>query len=315
MSTAKLILHADADGTDEWKAQRTKGLGGTDMANLHLGHKSVADVVRDKLGMSEPEKFDQATLDMFAHGHAMEPTLRKAAAERFGVKVRNTGTWARKDRPEFLANPDALIGSDGLLEIKTTGGYAHAAADWKAGRVPDRAWVQAHWYAVVTGRTRLFFIAEVDRAVIHLGPYDADETLMADLERLAGTVWEHVTAGRVPEKEERQAAPVAYVPPADGSDLVIEPWDDTTAVIEKLRVTKAELKRLTDEQKALEAQIKDRMGDATTLRDIDGNALVTWKAKATKRLDEKALAAAGVNVAEFKKEKFSRVFLVKEIAA
>lgn len=314
MTTAKLILPANADGTDEWKAQRTKGLGGTDMANLHLGHKSVADVVRDKLGLNEPEQFDQATLDMFAHGHAMEPTLRKAAAERFGVKVRNTGTWARKDRPEFLANPDALIGSDGLLEIKTTGGYAHAAADWKAGRVPDRAWVQAHWYAVVTGRTRLFFIAEVDRAVIHLGPFDADEQLMSDLERLATEVWEHVTVGRVPEKEERQAAPVAYVPPADGSDLVIEPWDDTTAVIEKLRVTKAELKRLTDEQKALEAQIKDRMGDATTLRDIDGNQLATWTYSTRRSLDKKALTAAGVRVTDFEKETNVRTFRLKEAA-
>lgn len=314
MTTAKLILPANADGTDEWKQQRTKGLGGTDMANLHLGYESVADVVRDKLGLSEPEEFDQATLDMFAHGHAMEPTLRKAAAERFGVKVRNTGTWARKDRPEFLANPDALIGSDGLLEIKTTGGYAHAAADWKAGRVPDRAWVQAHWYAVVTGRKRLFFIAEVDRAVIHLGPYDADEALMADLERLAGTVWEHVTVGRVPEKEERQAAPVAYVPPADGSDLVIEPWDDTTAAIEKLRVTKAELKRLSDEQKALEAQIKDRMGDATTLRDIDGNQLATWSYSIRRSLDKKALAAAGVRVTDFEKETNVRTFRLKEAA-
>lgn len=314
MTTAKLILPANADGTAEWKQQRTKGLGGTDMANLHLGHKSVADVVRDKLGLNEPEQFDQATLDMFAHGHAMEPTLRKAAAERFGVKVRNTGTWARKDRPEFLANPDALIGSDGLLEIKTTGGYAHAAADWKAGRVPDRAWVQAHWYAVVTGRTRLFFIAEVDRAVIHLGPFDADEQLMSDLERLATEVWEHVTVGRVPEKEERQAAPVAYVPPADGSDLVIEPWDDTTAVIEKLRVTKAELKRLTDEQKALEAQIKDRMGDATTLRDIDGNQLATWTYSTRRSLDKKALTAAGVRVTDFEKETNVRTFRLKEAA-
>lgn len=314
MNVAKLILRAGADGTDAWKQQRTKGLGGTDMANLHLGHKSVADVVRDKLGLSEPEQFDQATLDMFAHGHAMEPTLRKAAAERFGVKVRNTGTWARKDRPEFLANPDALIGSDGLLEIKTTGGYAHAAGDWKAGRVPDRAWVQAHWYAVVTGRTRLFFIAEVDRAVIHLGPYDADGALMADLERLAETVWEHVTAGRVPEKEERQAAPVAYVPPADGTDLVIEPWDDTTAVIEKLRGTKAELKRLTEEQKALEAAIKERMGDATTLRDIDGNQLATWSYSTRRSLDKKALAAAGVRVADFEKETNVRTFRLKEAA-
>lgn len=314
MTTAKLILPANADGTDEWKQQRTKGLGGTDMANLHLGHKSVADVVRDKLGLGEPEKFDQATLDMFAHGHAMEPTLRKAAAERFGVKVRNTGTWARKDCPEFLANPDALIGSDGLLEIKTTGGYAHGAADWKAGRVPDRAWVQAHWYAVVTGRMRLFFIAEVDRAVIHLGPYDADETLMADLEQLAGTVWAHVAAGRVPEKEERQASPVTYVPPADGTDLVIEPWDDTTAVIEKLRVTKAELKRLTDEQKALEAQIKDRMGDATTLRDIDGNQLATWTYSTRRSLDKKALTAAGVRVTDFEKETNVRTFRLKEAA-
>lgn len=314
MSTAKLILPANADGTDEWKEQRTKGIGGTDMANLHLGHVSVADVVRDKLGLSEPEQFDQATLDMFSHGHAMEPTLRKAAAERFGVKVRNTGTWARKDRPEFLANPDALVGSDGLLEIKTTGGYAHAVTDWRAGRVPDRAWVQAHWYAVVTGRKRLFFIAEVDRAVIHLGPYDADEALMAELEKLAGTVWEHVTAGTVPENETKQANPVAYVPPADGSDLVIEPWDDTTAVIEKLRVTKAELKRLSEEQKALEAQIKDRMGDATTLRDIDGNPLATWSYSTRRSLDKKALAAAGVVVGDYEKETNVRTFRLKEAA-
>lgn len=314
MSTAKLILPANADGTDEWKQQRTKGLGGTDMANLHLGHVSVADVVRAKLGQAEPERFDQHTLDMFAHGHAMEPTLRKAAAERFDVKVRNTGTWARKDRPEFLANPDALIGSDGLLEIKTTGGYAHAATDWKAGRVPDRAWVQAHWYAVVTGRKRLFFIAEVDRTVIHLGPYDADEALMAELEQLAGTVWSYVTAGTVPENETKQANPVAYVPPADGTDLVIEPWDDTTAVIEKLRVTKAELKRLSDEQKALEAQIKDRMGDATTLRDTDGNQLATWTYSTRRSLDKKALAAAGVAVTDFEKETNVRTFRLKEAA-
>lgn len=314
MNVAKLILRAGADGTDEWKEQRTKGLGGTDMANLYLGYKSVADVVRDKLGLSEPEEFDQHTLDMFAHGHAMEPTLRKAAAERFNVKVRNTGTWARKDRPEFLANPDALIGSDGLLEIKTTGGYAHAAADWKAGRVPERAWVQAHWYAVVTGRTRLFFIAEVDRAVIHLGPFDADENLMGNLERLATETWQHVTAGTVPEDEARTANHVAYVPPADGSDLVIEPWDDTTAVIEKLRVTKAELKRLSEEQKALEAQIKDRMGDATTLRDIDGNPLATWSYSTRRSLDKKALTAAGVRVTDFEKETNVRTFRLKEAA-
>lgn len=314
MNVAKLILRAGADDTDEWKEQRTKGLGGTDMANLYLGHKSVADVVRDKLGLSEPEEFDQNTLDMFDHGREFEPRARKVCAQRFGVKVRNTGTWARKDHPEFLANPDGLVGSDGLLEIKTTGGYAPPAADWKAGRVHNRAWVQAHWYAFVTGRTRLFFVAEVDRAVIHLGPFDADEQLMSDLERLATETWQHVTAGRVPNDETRTVNPVAYVPPADGTDLVIEPWDDTTAVIEKLRGTKAELKRLTEEQKALEAAIKERMGDATTLRDIDGNQLATWSYSTRRSLDKKALAAAGVQVADYEKETNVRTFRLKEAA-
>lgn len=315
MTTAKQILLASADGTPEWKAQRTKGIGGSDMASLYNGYGSPRAVYEAKLGLSAPEEIDARTQAIFDYGHEREPHIRKAAAEHFGVRFRNTGTWQNVENPWMLANPDGLAGSDSLLEIKTTGGFTDAAKEWKAGRVPTHAWVQAHWYALVTGRTRLYFAAEVDRQQVFLGPYDADPALMQKLREQATEIWAAVKLETPPEVTYVEPEAPAFVAPADGSEKVLDPTAPAFLAWRKLTEKKAEVKRLTAEVKDLETVIKDEMGDVETLRDTDGNALVTWKAKATKRLDEKALAAAGVNVAEFKKETFSRTFLVKEIAA
>ena len=52
---ARQILRAAADGTEEWKKQRTTGFGGTDAAQLHNGKKSRFALWREKAGLAEPE--------------------------------------------------------------------------------------------------------------------------------------------------------------------------------------------------------------------------------------------------------------------
>lgn len=296
---ARQILKAAADGTPEWLAQRTEGFGGSNAAELHNGKKSRFALWREKTGHATEEYISPELQALFDYGHSREPALAKIFTERTGWRVRNTGTWARKDAPWMLANPDRLVGSDGLLEIKTTGAYTDAAKLWREGLVPPHAWVQAHWYALVTGRRVLWFIAEVDRQPIILGPYDVDQDLMDDLDLEAREFWALVEGEAHPTAEDEEvAAPVVIV---DGLTKPLDPWDDTVTDLARLLDLKDQAKELTAEIKDLEASIQAEMGDAEFLTSTDGEVIyATNRIGSRSSLDQEAMKADGIDVDAYK---------------
>ncbi|MGQ4574927.1 YqaJ viral recombinase family nuclease [Dermabacteraceae bacterium P7006] len=294
MNTAKLILPATADGTPEWLAQRTQGFGGTNAAQLYLGLISPFALWREKTGLATPEPVPPSKQVIFDYGHSREPELARIFTARTGLKTRNTGTWARKDTPWMLANPDRLIGRDGLLEIKTAGPYTDAGKAWRAGRVTDHAWVQAHWYALVTGRTQLWFIAEVERRPYILGPYTAEKDLMDSLETLAHEFWAKVQDGTKPALEPVDAA-LAYPWSQEGEAVTVEPWDQTVQDIERLTVIKAKEAELKQEKELLQNRVKLVMGTAEVLKDSTGRDLATCRTITRTALDKKKLSDAGLD--------------------
>ena len=311
MSTARQILPAAADGTPEWLAQRTQGIGGTDAAHLINGTRSRFRMWREKRGLAEPEHVSPELQALFDYGHSREPELARIFATRTGQKVRNTGTWVRKDQPWAIANPDRLVGRDGILEIKTTGAYTDAAKHWRDGGVPPHAWVQAHWYAYVTGRTRLWFIAEVDRVTYIAGPYDRDEDLITRMVETVTEFWSSVEDGLEPAPEREDAA-LAYPTSVEGQTVEAAPW--TVDDVARLRDLKAQIAELEAEAKHLTEGIKLELGEAEALT-ADGRVLVTWRTQ-TRRgsVDAKALAAAaGLDVEDYRKPATTaRTFLIKE---
>ena len=296
---ARLILPARLEHSEEWKKQRTTGFGGTDAAQLHNGKKSRFALWREKTGHAEPEYVSPELQDLFDYGHSREPELARIFAARTGLRVRNTGTWARRDHEWMIANPDRLIGRDGILEIKTTGAYTDAAKLWREGLVPPHAWVQAHWYAHVTGRTRLWFVAEVDRQPIILGPYTADHDLMDDLALEATEFWELVTGEKEPAAEDEEVtAPVVIV---DGLTKPLDPWDDTITDLARLLDLKDQAKELTAEIKHLEASIQAEMGEAEFLTSTDGEVIyATNRIGSRSSLDQDAMKADGIDVDAYK---------------
>lgn len=314
-ATAELLLPASADGTPEWLKQRTQGIGGTDAADLHLGHKSPFRLWREKKGLVPAEEITPEMQARFDYGHSREPELARIFTQRTGLRIRNTGTWARKDRPWALANPDRFVGPDGLLEIKTTGAYTDAAKDWRAERVNPRAWVQAHWYAYVTGRTQLWFIAEVDRVPYILGPFQRDEALVEDLAAKAGDLWDLVQRGDEPAPTAPDA-PLAYPKAIEGLEAEVEPWDDIVTDLQRWHDLTAQKKELEAELKDIEGAVKLRMGDAEALVTTDGAVLATWKEVTRKgSITEKALKEAGLEPKDYRgKSSTYRRLTPKEIA-
>lgn len=311
---ARLILRADADGTPEWLEQRTKGIGGTDAAHLINGTKSRLALWREKTGEAEPEPVTPEVQARFDYGHSREPELARIFTRRTGLRVRNTGTWAAKAEPWMLANPDRFVGSDGILEIKTTGPYTEAGKMWKAGQVPAHAWVQVHWYAHVTNRTRLWFIAEVDRQPIILGPFNRDEDLIATLVETTTAFWASVTARQEPAPTAPDDMKIAYPVSAEGKVVEIEPWSDTAADLDRIRLICARIKELQAEEKRLTAGVQAEMGDAEELTTTGGTVLATWKSTAPRRtLSKDALVDAGLDPEDYMRAgKPSRRFMLKE---
>ena len=312
MNTARQILKAAADGTPQWLKQRTQGIGGTDAADLVLDTKSRFRMWRDKKGISEPEYISPELQALFDYGHSREPELARIFAARTGERVRNTGTWARKDRPWALANPDRFVGSDGILEIKTTGAYTDAAKSWRAGQPHPKAWVQAHWYAYVTGRTVLWFIAEVDRVPHILGPYQRDDGLIAELAEITAEFWASVQGDEQPEPGAQDVA-IAFPVGVEGKTITADPWSDTRIDLDRLIAVRAQIKELEAEAKHITDGIKLELGDAEALVDEAGMPLVTWKTATRKgSIDQKALTEAGVDVDAYRKPSTTyRTFDVK----
>ena len=298
-STARLILPARLEHSEEWNEQRTAGFGGTDAAQLHNGKKSCFALWREKAGLAEPEPVSPELQDLFDYGHSREPELARIFTARTGLKVRNTGTWARRDHEWMIANPDRLIGRGGILEIKTTGAYTDAAKLWREGLVPPHAWVQAHWYAHVTGRRVLWFIAEVDRQPIILGPYNADPDLLDDLDLEAREFWALVEGEAEPTAEDEEvAAPVVIV---DGLTKPLDPWDDTVTDLAHLLDLKDQAKALATEIKDLEASIQAKMGEAEFLTSADGEVIyATNRIGSRASLDQEAMKADGIDVDAYK---------------
>lgn len=286
---AHQILRADADGTEAWREQRTKGFGGSNAAALHNGRTSRFAMWREKVGLAEPEYISPELQALFDYGHSREPEIARMFTDRTGLRVRNTGTWARKDEPWMLANPDRLVGSHGILEIKTTGAFTDAAKEWRNGRVPADAWVQNNWYAHVTGRRVLWFAAEVDRQLIILGPYDVDQDLIDDLVVEATDLWELVTVGEQPAPTAPEDMPVAYPESSEGKVLELEPWDETVTDLERLATIRGQIKDLQSEEEYLRTSIQAEMQDAEMIT-MGGEPLVTWKSYRSTKLDVPTLA-------------------------
>ena len=300
-AVARQILRAGADGSPEWREQRTQGIGGTDAANLVLGLESRFQMWREKKGLAEPEVVSPELQALFDYGHSREPELARIFRDRTGTRVRNTGTWARKDQPWALANPDRFVDSDGILEIKTTGAYTDAAKDWRNGVVPARAWVQAHWYAYVTGRTVLWFIAEVDRQPIILGPYDTDPELTTHMVEAATEFWSLVEDNKKPELTGPDAR-VAYPVSVEGKERVVDPWDDTPADLARYETLRAQRDEIDAEMTRIKESVQLVMGDAETLVDTEGRVLATWRSVAGRRtLDKAALVKAGIDPEDYMK--------------
>ena len=284
---------------------RSSGIGASSCAaGLDLSpYDNSFDVYQEIIGEADPKTESEA---MYL-GTALEDGL-------LGEYIHLTGVQAVKPKdpirsPEFpylYCSPDGLADDRGV-EIKLVNSW-ESAKRWGDNEVPIEYLLQCHHSMLVTGKPQWDLFALVAGKGRLLYTFTPDPALNREIVAGLGDLWQRA-------QERRPPVTALLAPPSvrwrrsNGTAVVIPPG--LRPAIRRLREVKADLSRLSGEEKALKTQLQEAMGEAAELRDGD-DLIATWKSSEVERLDTKGLKLHHPVLAkEFTITKPERRFLLK----
>lgn len=274
---------------------RNKFIGGSDIAKI-MGLSRWGTPLKlwaEKTGkLTAPDLSNVEAVEM---GTRLEQFVADLFAVKTGKSVRRSPKYYQHpDYPYMIAHVDRLVtGTDELLECKTCSAYK--ADEWEGEEIPQEYILQVMWYLGITGRKIGHIAVLIGGQSFKYKQIEFDAELFATMVEAAKEFWGHV----------QEDTPPAIMPTDDEtlkdlysehSEVMIElyPKDDETAQaaqtledkIAYLQEIKAHIKNYQDEQKEIEATIKDIIKDNLGIK--TPKYVVTWKSQSTTKFDTKS---------------------------
>lgn len=301
--------------TVEQLAARKEGIGGSDAAAACgiSPWKTPYALWLEKTGQVEPE--DLSKKENVELGNILEDTVAQIYMTRTGRKVRRINKTLIHPRHKWMrANIDRdIVGEDGHLEIKTTGFLKKDKwGEEGTDEIPPYYVAQCQHTMGITGRSFMdaAILAGGFALTVNIYTIMRDDKIIAALMAKEAEFWNCVETMTPPPPVNLDDIKLMY---AQDIGTAIQASDRIVELMEELKAKRAEADLLKGDIDDLVMQAQQFMGESAILQCGD-DVLATWKsAKASKKLDVKALTAAHpALVAEFSEEKpGSRRFLVK----
>jgi putative phage-type endonuclease len=307
----------------EWLANRTKGIGGSDVGAICGVNKysSARLIYLKKTGQYQDseDEFSDAALERMHFGRMLEPIVANEYVRRTGNKVIvSPATLSHKDYPWAIANVDRLIVDDkgvpyGILECKTASEYMDEA--WSEGDVPLSYLYQLNWYLWVTGLEYGVIACLVGgNKFYHYEVWRNDELLKDEIFPKVDKFWNyHVKNLIEPELSgtdaDSESVANEYSEVIKGSEIVLE--DET---MNELAAIVKECKAKIKELEATEKEATNRLKDALKNNEIGytKDYIIKWSPRSQSRIDiEKLKKKYPAVYADCVKQINFRVFTVK----
>lgn len=307
----------------EWLANRTKGIGGSDVGAICGVNKysSARLVYLKKTGQYQDseDEFSDAALERMHFGHMLEPIVANEYVRRTGNKVVvSPATLAHKDYPWAIANVDRLIVNDkgipyGILECKTASEYMDDA--WSEGDIPLSYLYQLNWYLWVTGLEYGVIACLVGgNKFYYYEVWRNDELLRDEIFPKVDRFWNYHVKNLIEPELTGADADSELVASENsevikGSEIVLE--DET---MNELAATIKECKAKIKELEATEKEAANRLKDALKNNEIGytKDYIIKWSPRSQSRIDTVKLKEKYPEVyADCIKQVNFRVFTVK----
>jgi len=259
---------------EAWLNSRKSGIGGSDAAAV-LGlskWRTPIDVWEDKLGMAPPIEDNERMM----MGRMLEPIVAQRYKDVSGRDVQNDNKIRFHPEHDFLlCNMDRLIQDNGdgmgpgILEIKTTSGYAFES--WES-EVPLEYYCQLMHYLSVTGYRWGEFAVLVDGCQFERLPVLRDDEFIAKMTKEHIDWWnEHIVNNHKPlmTGEETLAAKALIGSSIEATPEILTAYNDLRSVKDRLKV-------VSDRKDELSNEIREFMQDTESLT-CGADLLATYK--------------------------------------
>ena len=270
---------------EEWKRERMKGIGGSDVAAI-LGTsrwKAAIRVFLEKIGEAPEEEVNEA----MEIGKKIEDFIADLFKEKTGLHVvRCNAILQNNEYPWMIANIDREIYDEttdswGILELKNVSEYMKG--DWSGEEIPAEAYVQLQHYLIVTGRTWGYIAGLIGGKRFECRRFELDDGLAEEIIRKEEAFWKENVLKRVPPAVDgsEDCAEVLEVlfPQSMQRSIDLPAGDDL--IVEELEVLKAQKVELEKEITLRENRLKERLGDSEA--GFTGRYWVFWKSYFSKR--------------------------------
>ena len=255
------ITKVKTENYEEWKALRSRYIGGSDAAAV-VGlnaYVSPYSLWAEKTGRAPGFEGNLAT----EVGTYMEEFVAQKFAEETGKKVRRANaSFFNSDYPWAIANIDReIVGEDAGLEIKTTDSLN--MKKFRDGEYPANYYVQCVHYLAVTGKKRWYLAVLIGHRDFKVFTIERDDAEIAALMKAECEFWKLVESNTPPALDGTQATQDTLKTML--SDSAPGRAIDLTGVsrhIELYLTLKEQVKKLQDQLYEHQAYIMNFMGDA-----------------------------------------------------
>lgn len=272
---------------DEWKALRSKYIGGSDAAAVVGMNAYVSPLAlwAEKTGKLPGFEGNLAT----EVGTYMEEFVARKFAEVTGKKVRKCNlSWFNSDYPWAIANIDReIIGEDAGLEIKTTSELN--LKKFKNGEYPANYYVQIVHYLAVTGKKRWYLAVLIGNKEFRWFTIERDEEEIAALMSAEKDFWGLVNADTPPAADGSASTKDtlnALYPNSNFDAIGIGTFERD---LDKYFALKAQAKELDEQINAIENRIKAHLGEYE--RGEGEKYRISWKTQSRSTFDYRSFIA------------------------
>lgn len=308
-----MITKISTKNRDEWKALRSKYIGGSDAASV-VGlnpYKSAYSLWAEKTGKI-PEFEGNLATDV---GTYMEDFIAKRFEQETGKKVRRECRSIFNDKyPWAIANCDRMIvGEDAGLECKFTDSIN--LKKYKGGEYPERFYAQCVHYLAVTGKKRWYLAVLIGNKEFKWFCIERDEeeiaALMGEEEKMSVCIKTN-TPPAVDGTDSTSKALGKVFPDSDGDTVSLMAYE--TDLMQYLALG-TQIKALEKQQTELGNRVKAFMAEAG--KGESNRYKVSWSTSVKKTFDTKAFQAdhKDINLNKYYKTSSYRTFKVSERGA
>lgn len=271
----------------------------------------AVEVILEKQGKKELD--DLSHIEAVQMGHVMQPVIGQLVTAKLNMEIKDADYMLTHPVNDWLRSHFDFISTDGktLVEAKNYNINVRSKFDADTGRVPDADYAQCLHEAIVHNVDHVVLAVLFGGQEFQTFDLKFTQDQKDDLIKDMAVYWGHVKTLTLPEAGSIDSTKLAY---PVSNDNVITATAQVEQAIAQLKALKQKQKEIDDYAEDLEVKIRNLMGEASEIRTIAGDTLVTWRSsKSSQRFNADLFKSAMPDVyKEFVIETpGSRRFLIK----